>query len=351
MIEDIVQKHIKEAENVGLKYIGKSKTGNPNYRQYQCKEGHAIELQVQHVRRNNWRCEYCFEEELKLKAESIGYELLGKSDLGVQFRKYKKDCGCIEDLRYASVANTKDKRETNTVLCKICYRANLQKCADDSNITLLEDIDTYNIKIKFNSCGHYKDAKKSQVLRKNLVCRVCQQERFAKEAEEEGLVFNGYVGERNYSYTLPCCCEKLMEPEKVRRGAWCCHEHSLTHYNKPCDIYLNLGFSEDIAFVKVGIANDIFARINSYNAKDVRWANMFCVGFPTKYEALKYEKEFHSKFKHYNLDKKLMKRLMESGFTECYPMEAYTEISAYLSKLSSKFGGSVRFRKEEFDGT
>lgn len=344
---DIVEKHTKEAESVGLTYIGKSKTGNPNYREYSCKEGHIIDLQVQHVRRNTWTCRFCYEEQLKKEAECVGYELLGSSDLGPEFRKYKKDCGCIEDLRIASVRHTKNKTNSNIVTCRACIRANLEKCAKETDITLLEDIDTYNIRIKFNKCGHFKDAKKSQVVRKNLVCRVCQFERFAKEAKDNGLILKRYSANRKYIYTLPCGCEKEMEPCDAREGSWSCAEHFPTHYNKPCDLYLNFGFMENFQFIKVGIANNIFDRINSYGADGVNWANMGCVGFDTKLEAVKYEKEFHRKFKHYKIPNNVMKKIMQSGFTECYEMEAYWDFRDYFNELSRQFGHSVRFRNKE----
>ena len=73
---DIVEKHKIEALEAGLEYIGKVQSGNPNYREYKCPNGHVIELQVQHVRRNNWRCEHCYEEGLRKTAEAIGYKPL-----------------------------------------------------------------------------------------------------------------------------------------------------------------------------------------------------------------------------------------------------------------------------------
>lgn len=342
------EKHIKEAEDAGLKYVGKATNNNANYRQYECENGHKIDLQVQHVRRNNWKCKYCFEDRLKQQAESIGYELLGSSELGAYYRKYKKNCGCIEDIRYSNVA-TKSQHNGTTSVCKTCYRKEMERCASDSDITLLEDIDTYNIRIKFNKCGHYKNAKKSQVFRKNLVCRECWTEILAKDASYEGLVYLGYLSDREHSYKLPCGCIKGLQPCDVRRGSWICKEHENTHYNKPCDIYLNLGFNKNIWFIKVGIANNTLERIKGYGSGDTAWANMLCIGFDTKYEALLYEKQFHKKFKHLSLDKNLMKDLMTSGFTECYPISAYQQIENYLRVLYNKFGGSVRFRKEEND--
>jgi hypothetical protein len=40
------EKHIKEAEDAGLKYVGKATNNNANYRQYECENGHKISMFV-----------------------------------------------------------------------------------------------------------------------------------------------------------------------------------------------------------------------------------------------------------------------------------------------------------------
>jgi hypothetical protein len=317
------EKHIKEAEDAGLKYVGKATNNNANYRQYECENGHKIDLQVQHVRRNNWRCKYCFEDKLKQQAQSIGYELLGPSELGSEYRLYRKDCGCVEDLRHNSVASTKDKRNTNQVTCKICYRRNMQKCADESNITLFEDVGRYDIKIRFNACGHYKYAKKSQVFRKNLVCRVCQEESYTKEAALAGLKYVGFSSEgSNYrEYKLPCGCVRSIRIDHARDGSYSCYVHDDSHYVKPSSVYLLKITNDENSWLKLGYSKNIRVRVSNYGVGNSVVELVKTLDFDTGANAMLFERALHKKYKQFRLNKKEMEKFHRSnGHTECYPL-------------------------------
>jgi hypothetical protein len=317
------EKHIKEAEFSGLKYLGKATNNNANYRQYECENGHKIDLQVQHVRRNNWKCKYCFEEKLKLQAESIGYELLGPSDLGALHRRYKKDCGCIEDLRHNSVASTRDKRTTGQVTCKTCYRRSMQKCADESNITLFENVGRFDIRIMFNSCGHYKNAKKSQVFKKNLVCRVCQEENYAKEAALAGLKYLGFSSEGNHyrEYELPCGCTRSIRTDHAKDGSYSCYIHDDSHYVKPSSVYLLKITNNENSWLKLGYSKNIRVRVSNYGVGKSVVDLVKILDFDTGANAMLFERSLHRKYKKFRLNKKEMEKFHKSnGHTECYPL-------------------------------
>ena len=337
----------EEATSANLTFVKRSKV---NYGYFLCNKGHTIELQYTHVRRNNWKCKHCYEEKLREKANSIGYELIGKSTLGSSFRVYKKPCGCVEDLRISNVNVAKDKRETEQVTCRTCYRKSIEEAAEKSNITMLEDIDAYNIKIKFNSCGHYKIAKKAQLRRFNLECKECHEIHIKNDAETEGLEHLGSDPSCSSFrlYKLPCGCIKKYYPSDIQAGRWNCLEHSEnSHYNKPCDLYVLLGslLDHNFRFVKVGISNNTEKRVDGYKAINSSWFLPAAIGFDTKSEALVYEKEFHKLFKNKRLDPEEMRKHLGSGFTECYPVSMLSEILDYFTPYIARFGGSNRFKE------
>lgn len=330
--EEIVEKHKQEAINQGFEYIGKSPSGNPNYRQYKCKQGHVSDFQVQHMRRKSCTCKICHEENLIKEAESIGYKLLSKSELGPDFRLYQKDCGCIENVRTGSVRKTKDKRSTGQTTCKTCYRNSLQKYAEESDITLFEDIDTYYIKIKFNKCGHFKEALKMQIPRKNLVCRVCQEEQFKNEAVEQGIELLG-AGKGSYrTYKLPCGCIRELRPSHVRESRWECDVCEDSHFVKPSIVYLlKMKATDGKEWLKLGYSRDVKSRISGYGFKG-SVETLKVLHFSTGKESMAFEKSIHKQFRDKLIPKSVMKSYMANGSTECYELDMLDNLLSALNE-------------------
>lgn len=323
---DLEEKYKEEASAIGIEYIGHPTPKKLNYRLYRCKQGHEVLFQTTHVRRNNIKCPVCYEEGLVRIAEAIGYKLLGPSERGPYFRVYQKDCGCIEDLRIASVAKTKGRLNSGINMCKTCYRKSLYKAANESGIELLEDIDTYNIRIRFKACGHFKNAKKTQVLKKNLVCRECIEILYSQEAEKQGLVMHPFTsweevkGEYR-TYTLPCGCDKQLRPSHVKESRWECTFCDDSHYIKPSLVYLlKLNLSNGKQVLKLGYAREIQTRVWSCGL-DGDFEVLYTVNFSTGKEAYEFERNLHKKYRESKIDKNIMYQFMNNGATECYHLD------------------------------
>lgn len=336
---DVNERHKQEAIDFNFVLVGKSTNNNPNYRQYKCLNGHLNDFQVQHMRRKSIRCPECYEEYVSELASSIGYKLLGKSELGWQFRKIEKDCGCVEDIRVGNLRVTKDKRDSGLVTCKTCYRRNLQQAAEKAGITLLEDIDTYNIKVQFNSCGHYKEVNKAQIFRNNLVCRECIENYHIEQVESIGLKYLGTVNNSEISryrmYKLPCGHEKVLRMDHASDGSYLCDICGDSHYTKPSSIYLFKFETDNFSWLKLGYSLNAKIRKSSYGVIDNCKSTLIClVNFDTGAAASKVERALHRKFKNERLCKKLMNNyLINNGYTECYPAAMETVLSEELRRI------------------
>ena len=341
-MEELVEKHSAEAIASGFRLVGASKSGNPNYREYSCYKGHLSEYQVQHMRRGNVTCKECYEEAIKSHAESIGYNVLGSSSKGKAFRRVMKDCGCIDDIRVSSLYKIVDKRESGACTCKTCYKKKFDQAAKEQGITILENIDTYNVRIKFNSCGHSRISNKSQVLRKNIVCQDCLEEQHAKDVAKHSLVCVSNKSETRYyrNYLLPCGHYKTLRMDHARAGSYSCDICGGNRLSKESCIYLFKMTSGDFSWLKLGYSSNIEQRLLSYGLVEGCDVSLLrVVDFDTGFLAFKAELEIHNKFKELKLNKDTMKTLLtSSGFSECYPVDLLDDILFELDKVEEIYG-------------
>jgi hypothetical protein len=294
------------------------------------------------MRRKNVKCPQCYEESVAELAKSIGYEVLGKSELGPDFRIIKKDCGCIDDIRIGSLRVTKDKRDTGQVTCKKCYRVTLAKSAEECGFTLLEDIDTYNIRIQFNACGHFKNAKKSQVLKKNLVCRDCAEIKHIQQVSESGIEYIGKIDSEDLSryrmYRLPCGHEKVLRMDHAVAGSYLCEVCGDSHYTKPSSIYLFKMETKDFSWLKLGYSLNFKLRKANYGlTADCKSELLYLVDVETGSLASSIERGLHRKFKSSRLCRNLMTNYhLSNGHTECYPISMQEQLLDELRRINDK---------------
>lgn len=329
------QRHIEEAESAGLVYLGKATEivgkFNSCYKKYQIKAcGHVQEFQVVHVRNNNYSCSVCFEQSLVSAAQRIGFTYLGKVS-GTIGKYVRNECGHETICNHQ---NIKNRRVDSPQPCKQCLHEDIVKIAKEKhNMEYLgeSNIGRSYLKFKFISCGHEKDVLKSSIFRVNPVCRICQEDEYASEAELEGLEYVGLASDRNSSYRrykMPCGCEKDFRMDHIRGGRWCCHVHDEIYYTKPSFVYLTKFKNKEFEWLKLGFSHNIEERTKNYGlSKDTVYEVLATIPYPTGYDAMLFEKSLHFKYKQHRIDKEVMRQYFKNnGRTECYHISVLQEI-------------------------
>lgn len=328
------EKYIVEAQAFGFTFIGDSACGKYNYRKYSCEKGHISDYQTQHMRRGNCTCSECYEDELKETALKVGYKILGSSEKGIEFRKVKKSCGCIDDIRKGSIQAKARKEPKAKSTCRICYERELSEAMKIAGIELVKHIDTHVSEFKFKSCGHNKIVQKIQVFRNNLVCRECIEDSYKQDATNVGIEYIGLsddIGDRKRLYKLECGCVRELRVDHVRDGSFACYIHDDTHYIKPSSVYLLKITSGNNSWLKLGYSKNLALRISNYGIGNSIVDILSIINFDTGANAMLFEKGLHRKYKIQRLNKKDMEMFHKSnGHTECYPL---TMTSILLEEL------------------
>lgn len=71
------------------------------------------------------------------------------------------------------------------------------------------------------------------------------------------------------------------------------------------------------------------------------------MGFDTKRQAVKIEKEFHKLNIEKRIEPTLMRKYLKEGFTECYPMDMFSDIQQEMGRLAEKYDYSVHYSKDK----
>ena len=340
------QKHITEAENIGLTLLSEEpfiRNGKPdfNYKVYKFNTcSHSQHLQVTHVRRNAVRCSICFEHEITKAAKARGYTVIGVCDNAL-FRKVKRDiCGHISEIRHGNIK--KDKIERLTSICQECYEIKLAKDAEAADMTYLGQAITKGGVFRhymFNKCGHKRDIQAPCISKGNFSCSECKENNYAESALKAGLVYIGKSSNKSdhkRNYKLPCGHTKEIRMDHASSGSYLCDFCGDSHYTKPSSIYLlEITHKDNFSWLKLGFAKDLELRKSGYGlSKGCVVSTVKVVDVPTGAFAVSTEKKWHKLLKSLRLDSKLMKNYHKSnGFTECYSLSAKSIITELMHNL------------------
>lgn len=334
------KKHQQEALEQGLTLLPDRGIDNKltsNYKKYRfisC--GHEDFFQPQHIRRGNFGCKPCIEVRLISEAQEAGYTYLGyaEEDHGNEqtyFRKYKNNnCGCVTEIRQAAISN----KVTND--CSLCYEDKIKALADDKGLIycgVSVKLGLYR-KFKYKVCGHYQDINAVCVARGAFECKTCLNVRYENEAASSGLEVVGLTSNnKGYrEYKLPCGCLRELRISHVRNSTWACIEHGQTYLKHPSSIYLLEMTNKDFTWLKLGFTKSLDNRIKMYGLScDTAVEKIFQVVIKSGYIALEKEKQIHSSLREYKLKARDMKKYMNNGHTECYPVELKGSILKQLS--------------------
>lgn len=309
-----------------------SRSTNPNYNLYKFNAcGHSQFMQPTHVRRKYFTCKTCaLQREIQIATHNGFTYLFATSGV---YRRVIKSCGCTADMPFGNIIDHQNS------VCHSCFSRDLQKQAAKLKIDLLERISNSRFNIRFQSCGHSRTAHHSQFFIENLECQECKEDNYKKEAEIEGLKYNGlsspdnvrdYYQKRNY--TLPCGHIRDLRMSHVRESRWQCDICKDSHFLKPSFVYLLSLNTPDGVFLKLGYAKNVSSRILGYSLKDTTVSILKVVPFDTGRKAIEFENSLHRKYSAFSISKDIMGKFMQNGKTECYPLHLFDTMLEELSK-------------------
>lgn len=161
------ERYSREAENAGLKIIGKASRGN--YRLYEFKDcGHKQEIRLSSVRALSFSCLKCTENKYINEAEEVGLKLLGPGSKSVEHRLYEfKDCGHTQEITLGNVRR-------RMFSCIKCYEEKIHREAENAQLILVNNIEGSERKLyKFKQCGHTQEILPSSIRNKRFRCNQC----------------------------------------------------------------------------------------------------------------------------------------------------------------------------------
>ena len=330
-----------EASLRQLKLVGKSKT--LNYRLYEhnlC--SHRHEYTVQHVRKygklnpgSPYPCKTCLNDKLLSEARTAGLLLYGKSNrrAGNGDVLYLYQAECGHSIeRQASQVRRKEWR------CHACTDQKLNNEAEASGLRLLgrgknKSFRTY----QFKDCGHAKEISTGSVRAKTFHCDICFWDEKDEILFQRGVEIAGPGSGGNNRLFRFIKCGHLREFElaKALDGSFVCHECDETWYTLPSNLYVLQIAAGNDQWLKVGVAKVLDTRIKQYGLPDIASIDIKeLLPCATGKDALDLESAIRIQFGNKRLEPENMRRWHKySGFTECYPISLVEDIKANIQLL------------------
>ena len=326
----VTKKHIKEASKVGLELIGLgnipdinkngSSTNTRTYKFIEC--GHTKVLATSAVRGGRVQCKECTEEKYIKDANEAGLKYIGRGS-DHQHKKYQfKKCGHFKEISPTNVS-------LKNFNCSTCYIERLTKEAAAKGLNLIgkgKRGKTGNLKYlyQFKDCLHEKLLEPSVVKTANPICDECIEKKWKKIFQDNGLSYVGKGKDRHYKKARFVSCGHSVEIHQgqVQEGYFVCNICEETSRTLPSKVYLLKLTFKDKGWLKLGYAKSIKTRIRDYKLLEKVVVNKLkVINFDTGIEAEKFEQDLHQKYKNKKLKKSFTKKYMVNGFNECYPSD------------------------------
>ena len=333
--------HVAEGLEKGLQLLHRS--SNRVYGYYRIIDcGHELFLHYGAIRKaktRDFKCKQCLEIKCKEEAEKVGLEFISFGDKTNKATYRVKKCGHINEFAISNIRFS----VSESYGCPICEKERIEQYAKNCNMILHKDVepDSNNRRLCTLSCGHQKWVSVSAMREKSVRCRICQDDKYEKDADEQGIVYLRGVKASHHDlrvYKLPCGCIKEITPPRVRDGAFECKTHDIRKLdkNRPIYVYLIMLTLPIGNVLKVGHAADLFGKNNRYVRYGVGRGNVHPfveAFFEDGQMAINFEKYLHSKFDNFNIESDILRKHMENGFTECYPTYLLDELHNEFLKL------------------
>lgn len=313
----------------GLIFIGNSEqSGHYLFEFDTC--GHQRVYKPANIKRRKPTCDVCQLEKIKQGAIEKGLTLIGASGkFSHYFYKFDK-CGHQKEY---SPGNLKKRNPT----CDICQFEVYNKESKLKGLTIIKKLDrTAYYLYKFDKCGHEKQYVPANLRKENPICEICRIEQFKIEAKKKGL---SLIGESDissyYLYEFDKCGHRKDDsPSHIRERNQLCEFCDECHFDNESYVYLFNITNNKKTFLKLGISSNIKERIKSYKLKDDYSVNVLDLFlFDNRYISTKFEKSIHKKNITERLSPNEMRKIMKSGFTECYPISMQDSLLSEINNL------------------
>lgn len=322
------EKQVKEALEKGLVQLAKTSDRCYGYYRMQC--GHNSFLHYGAIRKaksSDFSCKTCLD--IKLADEAKKFDLIYDSELDTTHikksdcRYYTFPCGHTRLLKIANIRHSK-------VACDVCKELQFKEEAEQQNLKWTGKTDNRNRRLYTLPCSHTKYISIGAVRSGSWRCRVCQDLKYSNDAKLAGIEYLQDTKSSHHNfrvYRLGCGCIKEITPTCVANCAFECktHDERYLDFSQPISVYL-MEFTLPIGNVlKLGFAADLQGRQTRYYLQGTSEL-IYSIKFAEGQKAVDLEKAIHVEYKNSVLDKELMRKYMQNGFTECYPIELKTEL-------------------------
>ncbi|QQX82207.1 hypothetical protein JK628_10580 [Shewanella sp. KX20019] len=324
----IEHKYIEEAKRKEIRYIGDSVLGK-QYRQYELRCGHLQDLKAGHVRDGRFRCTLCQHSKIENEAFISGLKIISSSQKGTNYRLFELPCGHRQEIRQDHV---RDK----SFCCNTCEKIELETLLLLRGLEFIEKGTNRNPnKYEFLSCGHRQTIQTHCIKSNTFRCDTCNEIKYQEEAVSAGIKLISNSDASGYKvYELSCGHRQELQTVHVRRQWFACKQCG-DHWSSPNGLYLLHMVAEDgFEWLKIGTAKCIFARKATYQFKkptDVYELNY--IESKSRFVANKFEKILQHSLKEFNISSEKMKNYMGNGHTECFSTDGYTYIVSTFNCL------------------
>jgi hypothetical protein len=320
------QKWSDEAAAVGLIWLKQTRYAFGLFRFVDC--GHNQEITNDNVRKKSFRCKCCFNEKFKAEAELVNLTWLKQARPQYGLFLFK-DCGHKQEIQ-------NDAIRKNNFKCRFCYEKKLKEEAEAAGLTWIKQTRIGYGLFRFKDCGHEQEIQNTHVrLQTCFKCQLCFMEKLTTEAALVGL---NWLKQTRQNYGLfrfnECGHQQEIANANVRRNRFKCQTCEDTWATKPSNVYVHSIELQAEAIIKVGIAKDVQSRIKYYGLPSEAIAQTLLV-IPTKTgkEASDIEKIVLKKFKPYRV-KNIGHIMTKSGATECFDVSKLSEILDFTKSLA-----------------
>jgi len=288
--------------------------------------GHTQSIDKVLIKRDTFRCQQCYDNELATQAFSSGFELIGPSTKedcknNYDYRKYKRiECGHTRDIGVASV-------RSGIVGCIVCDDIRFNQEAVEAGFELVgpsQDGKGHKRQYKYIKCGHTINVTPAALRRRGDECPECRELGWSSTAENLGIeLLADDQSKAGYKiYKLQCGHEHSFRMSHISCGYFKCSTCFTGYKELKSFAYLILIESNTNSFLKFGFGKHPEHRKYAYGLDESFTKKVVAIkDFNTGNEAQAFERDVHSKYKEHVLCKKEQKLIMKvSGYTECYPL-------------------------------
>ncbi|MGF1788743.1 GIY-YIG nuclease family protein [Photobacterium swingsii] len=162
----------QEAKQAGLQIIGAGKTCET--RTYKLPCGHDQELYTNAVRTNHFRCQTCVNHKLEQEAKQAGLQIIGKGKNHI-YRLYKLPCGHEQELQLGHV-------RINNFKCHTCQRLKIEQEAKAVGLEIIGKGKNSSYRTYKLPCGHEQEIGVTAIRTNNFCCRECNESAWVRDS-------------------------------------------------------------------------------------------------------------------------------------------------------------------------